>query len=221
MKKFIITAMMVMLFVSAVHADIVKIGIDIFQGLGASANYNGAGQSVWSGGAGGWILTDGGEFKFLENDIDISISATINGMADTSQNGTASAVFSSATWTINLSRNESSVAYFRGHLFGNYNELEFGNNQLEGRGVVTIDEISFDNTYWQGILNGAVVWNGGDKAGIISNITVPGTGFDSYAQSYSSNNMILTLYADESMIPEPATMTLLAIGALSLIRKRK
>jgi hypothetical protein len=32
--------------------------------------------------------------------------------------------------------------------------------------------------------------------------------------------MILTLYADESQIPEPATMTLLALGALSLIRRK-
>ena len=46
------------------------------------------------------------------------------------------------------------------------------------------------------------------------------TNFGSYAEGYTTNLTTLWLNADETTIPEPATMALLGLGAL-LLRKRK
>jgi hypothetical protein len=224
MKKFIFIVIMV-LCVSTVHAEIAQIGIDISQVLGASAAYNATTRtSTWTGGADGWFLTDTGVFAFFSacGINSVTVNATIEDLIDTSHDGIASAVSDTANWNISLKANGTQVAYFAGQLAGNYNEVEVSNDMLEGRAVVSIENVTFDNSFLSTFFGGTLVWNGGDKAGIIADISLPkGTGYTTYANSYSTGNMILTLYADESQIPEPTTITLITIGALSLIRRKK
>ncbi|MEN6386466.1 MAG: PEP-CTERM sorting domain-containing protein [Phycisphaerales bacterium] len=224
MKKFIIAVIIVLSSVSFVNAEIAQIGLDISQILGASAAYNaGTKDSTWSGGADGWFLTDTGTFAFFSTCgiNSVTVNATIYDLIDTSHDGIASAVSNTANWNICLKAGSTQIAYFAGQLSGNYNEVEVSKDMLEGRAVVTINEAEFNNDFLSKFMDGCLVWNGGNLAGIIANIALPeGTNYQSYATGYSSNNMILTLYADETQIPEPATLTMLALGALSLIRRK-
>jgi len=46
--------------------------------------------------------------------------------------------------------------------------------------------------------------------------------FQSYdTQNYQSSNMTVTLWADESVVPEPATMCLLGLGGLLIGRRKR
>jgi len=73
----------------------------------------------------------------------------------------------------------------------------------------------YDNT-------GAVVAGGTGAAAYIDNVSAPatyyvgvtGTGTDNYMMTFSIEN-------DEPIIPEPATMSLLAIGGIVLIKRRR
>jgi len=226
MKKLIMLCI-VLLLSASVYADTIEaLGIDIAQVMGASSGYNaGTGIITWSGGAAGWILTDNDTFYFFDSIVNIDITAGISGITDTSSGGVASASFSTALWNINLtiSGYANPVASISGHLYSNYVETEVDTDMLEGRAVVVVDAANFDNAYWTAVLGQPVEWNGvGDLAGIIANTTLPnGTNYQSYAQSYTSDNLIVTLYADETQIPEPATIAILALGALGMISRRK
>jgi len=96
-------------------------------------------------------------------------------------------------------------------------------NALNGRSVVTIDSFVYkdgdDN------VSPDYVWQDGvgSKAGFIVNTTLGSPAdFTSYAsQNYSSGNTSLALYADESILPEPLTLTLLGLGGLFCLRKRR
>jgi len=227
MKKFLVLSIMMFLFLTpAVNAVEVE-AIQIIQTLGGSSTYSG-GTINWSGGVTGWIMTDAGNFYFsdsLTGFTSMPITANFTSMTDTSSGGVASASFASGTWSIslNITGYAGPVAYIAGHLSSSYNEAEVVNEgRLEGKAVVIVDTATFNDAFWTTVLNGSTLtWDGiGELAGIISNTYLPsGTNYQSYATGYSSENMIVTLYADESQIPEPATMLLLSIGGL-LLRKR-
>ncbi len=68
-------------------------------------------------------------------------------------------------------------------------------------------------------------WEGGigTYAGLIANVTLPDEtpGIVDYASDYSSTNLTITLYADEGIVPEPATITLFGIAGLLALRRRR
>jgi hypothetical protein len=227
MKKLIVLCIACLLAAASLQAKTISaVGIDIAQVMGAGAGYNAAsGTITWAGGAAGWVLTDDDNFYFFDSVVNVSIDASISGITDLSSGGTANASFSSALWSINMtvSGYANPVASIAGHLYGNYVETEVDTDMLEGRAVVVVDTANFDDDYWTAALGQPIMWNGvGELAGIIANITLPyGTNYQSYAQSYTSENLIVTLYADENQIPEPATIGLLAFGVLSILRRKK
>lgn len=226
MKKLVVLCIAFLLWAASLQAKTISaVGIDIAQVMGAGAGYNAAaGTIVWAGGAAGWVLTDDDNFYFFDSIVNVSIDSSISGVTDLSSGGVASASFSSALWSINLtvSGYTNPVASISGHLYGNYVETEVDTDMLEGRAVVVVDTANFDDDYWTAVLGQPIMWNGvGELAGIIANITLPyGTNYQSYAQNYTSDNLIVTLYADENQIPEPATVCFLAIGVLSLLGKK-
>ena len=227
MKKLIMLGIVLLFSAQVLYAETIEaLGIDIAQAMGASSGYDaGTGTITWSGGAAGWMMTDNGTFHFFDSIVNIDIAAAINGVTDLSSGGVASASFSSALWNINLTISGYAipVASISGHLSSNYVETEVDTDMLEGRAVVVVDSATFNDAYWTAVLGQPITWNGvGDLAGIIANTALPdGTNYQSYAQSYTSDNLIVTLYADENQVPEPATIAILALGALGMISRRK
>lgn len=233
MKKlfiFVLAALISAFFTIPVHAQYIEgVRIELEQIFGAYADFDSGTETItWSGGVDGWLLTDGGDFYIFSElpDFESSpVNATFTSMADTSSGGQASARFSSGVWDASIIANGETVAYLDGHILNYYNETETGPNtdKLDGRAIVIVDTATFDNNYWEPIIGEAINWDGvGEQAGIIADITLPyGTDILDYSEDYQSDNVIVTLYADESVIPEPATIVLLTIGGGLLSRKRR
>ena len=147
---------------------------------------------------------------------------------DTSSGGLASAVFSTGTWAITMDGPLGTAVNIDGHTVSNYVETETGvdTDHIDGRAVVMVDDYTFD-TGWFGDIWGIpdldLQWEGGldSLAGLIADITLPnGTGITDYNSDYFSTNATITLWADESVVPEPATIGLLGLGSALLLRKR-
>lgn len=229
MKKFIVfTAMAVVFSALPVQAGISEIGIELVQDFGASAGFDAGTQTItWSGGVDGWLMTSDGQFvpfSALPGFESCPVNASFTIMTDTSSGGLASARFTSGAWDISVIANGVTVASLAGSVVGNYNETETGvdTDALNGRAIVVVDSSNFNQSYWSPLVGGTIDWDGvGELAGIIGDITLPyGTNIQDYSTSYISENVIVTLLADESQIPEPATMGLLALGGLLLRRKK-
>ncbi|MGD0784554.1 MAG: PEP-CTERM sorting domain-containing protein [Sedimentisphaerales bacterium] len=229
MKKYIVFAALISVFFAVpVRAQYVEsMGLGTLQTVAINANYDGSGTIVWSGGQNGWLATDDYSgfvyFSQLPYFHSVTATATFTGMTDTSSGGQASASFSSGNWSITINATGSGdVLTLAGHILENhtYNEKEIDStNKLDGRAVVVVDTAAFDDAYWENTDVGVLSLND-NIAGMIANISLPtALDFNSYAQAYASNNVTVTIYADESIVPEPATMALLALGGL-LLRKR-
>ncbi len=202
--------------------------IQIIQDIGVTAEYDaGTGTTTWSQGAAGWLLTDGGQ---VESFSDVSVTGTFSGAVDQSSGGLASAVFTNpGTWSITMNYALGTAVEISGITSTNWTETETGadTDKIDGRAVVEVTAYTFD-TGWFGDLWGIgdldLQWEGGlnSLAGLIADITLPnGTGYTSYDDDYSTSNATITLWADEGVIPEPATLCLLAFGAVGLLRRRK
>jgi len=228
MKKYLcLCAAILAMTVSMTFADeeIEGVQIAISQTLGVNAAFNaGAGTIHWSGGLDGLLMTENYDVAFYSTNTD-TISADFSIMTDLTSGGPAKASFASGLWSIiiNVEGYANPVAEISGHLAGSYNEMATNEDgtALEGRAVAIVDAASFNNAYWQTLIPTPVYWEGiGMAAGIIADISLPeGQGIDDYQSNYITPNVVVTLYADESVVPEPATIALLTLGGL-LLRKR-
>ena len=163
---------------------------------------------------------------------DADITGTFSDVTDTSSGNLASALFASGSWSLEFSGSGSwldPVFTISGHTINNYAETETGvdTNKLDGRAIVIVDEATFTLGFFESWFGFPVTmeWEGGvgTMAGLIADVTLPvEPDMTDYASDYTSTNLIVTLWADESVVPEPATITLFgAAGLLLLRRKRK
>jgi len=232
MKKWMrgsILIFVVLLVPAVVNATLVK-QVQLTQATGGYANYDsGTGTITWSGGGGGWLLTDDyGYVSFTDSDI----TGTFSGVTDTSSGNLASALFASGSWSLQFEFGGwlNPVFTISGHTAGNYAETETGvdTNKLDGRSIVIVDDAQFTLGFFEDYFNTSGVsmeWEGGigTYAGLIADVTLPITpDFTNYTtQDYASTNLIVTLWADESQVPEPATITLFGAAGLFLLRRKK
>lgn len=192
------------------------------------------GQITWSDGVSGQAQFAGGSVYFGS----VTVTGDITGVTDRSAGGVAGASFSTGTFSITagdallVASGQAPVAlpgevYVAGHVETVYNEDEVDQNDsfltLNGRSVVIID--AFEYRVGGSPVIGEFEWDGGigSQSGLIVDtvLTLP-PDFTSYAsEDYSSDNVTLSLYADEGVVPEPGAIALLAFGSLFWFRRPK
>jgi hypothetical protein len=178
------------------------------------------GTLTWSNGGIATLYYDTGNSKYR-----VTVDATMSGITDTSQNDTASASFSSCTFTINFyslsdTQKQTSIGYLSGDLYPGYqyseSAIQENPTQLYGSAIVQLADFSFSGYAWSKAM--------GAKDGLAattSNLFGNWGNIDNYQSDWASNNTIVKLVANATGIPEPASILLLSLGGLALIRKRR
>ena len=221
-KKFLLVAICTVV-VSAVPALATFERIEVVLEFGMHSSYLDATKTqtlISTNGARAYFDT-GDEFDFSTTDALI----TATGAVDGSSGGVAAADFSGGTWHLELLDGDSDSVFYLSGTIDWYNEDEDVDftNKVNGVGKVSINSGTkfIDESFW-GL---GVDWAATDgKSAIITSISGAqqnGGSLLSYTDDWSSQNVILILWADSSKaVPEPATMCLLSLGGL-LLRKRK
>ncbi len=197
-------------------------GVDLVQVVfvgGGTSTYDATSQTLtWSGGASGTAITTG--FSIFNFD-QATVSATIDGLTTNPAN--SSAQFSNMSWSMSLvdTSNPLWTLDVSGTLKAGTTWLEeiTAPDFLIGEGLVMVDSFSIN-------LDGGSVagWEGGanDVAALQSSTTfATGTGPSDFLSDYTTDNTTIVLSADETVIPEPATLSLLGLGALALVKRRR
>jgi hypothetical protein len=222
--NLIVVALAIVALCAGVEASTVK-KVGLAQALGCAADFDaGINTLIWSGGGGGWIMLD--DWTTINFD-DAGVTATFTVLQDTSSGGQAEANFSISAWSVTLQDGGADRLTVSGTLYGSNKyyeeETEVNSDFLKGKAIVKVTSLWYDANWFlneKGISD--LGWEGDDVAGVLADITLPqGTNIIDYQSDYASTNVIITVVADESLVPEPATICLLGLGAMVLIRKRR
>lgn len=193
--------------------------IEVLINTGMFSDYvAGAGTQTLAGTNGVYVYSDGA-FSHSFAAADTSIGISFGDITDNSSGGVASADFDSGNWSVALSDAGSVVLSMSGTVDW-YEELETAPNAVDGRGVVSLSSIYVDPVFWG---TGASWGSTNGKSGVqteISNATQTG-GLTDYQTDWSSTNVRLIVWADSNAIPEPATIAIMALGSLALLRRRR
>jgi len=213
-------------------AGITQVDIVGLTNLGVSSDYQA--NPGWQPGNQGVLTWSSGVLAdiYLTDDpywvqLDVAVSATWGTCTDSSAGGVAQADFRSGSFAVDLfPRYHTSpgekIGTVTGHLYTGsgwtYNEAETSPDFIEGRGLVVVDNctvtVGEEEYCWQG--------GEGDLAGMTTSTQLDaGRNLQSYLEDWASPNTIVTLLADESGIPEPATLGLLGLGTLGLLRRKR
>ncbi len=154
------------------------------------------------------------------------ITADFTGASDGSSGGVASASFSDGGWLVELYSGGNKVLKVSGGIDW-YEEFEKSPDAVHGEGHITVNwsQVWFDSGYW----GSGIAWGAGldGKSAIKTDLLAadqPAHGgvLQDYLDDWTSPNARVFIYADSSeVVPEPATIGLLGLGALTLIRRKR
>ena len=156
-----------------------------------------------------------------------NIWGNFTNVTDNSSGGLASASFASGTWQIQLynPNNYSELVFNIAGTVDWYREDESAEaeNTVNGVGKVTIN---YSSLYVNPLFWGAATWGAQDgKSAVTTTITSAqqgSYGLVDYQTDWSSDNVTMVVYADSSYaVPEPATISLIAMGGLLFIRRKR
>ncbi|MBN1796392.1 MAG: PEP-CTERM sorting domain-containing protein [Sedimentisphaerales bacterium] len=238
-KKFIVVAVLSVLISFVSIADEVQVDRLVYQTSETKvhaeydhdAGTGGSGLLSWSDGFQAKLGYQGGLFP---KTYYCDVAGSADGGVDTSSQGVASALFNALTLTVNLytdSGHTQSVGSFEIALWGTlgYEEHETGvtppdpgtgASALYGSALVSMIDFSVTD----GSTN--YVWSDTTGLSSVAGFTATTTSLspnnipDYNPTDWSSDNCVLTVLADETAIPEPATLALLGLGSLLLRRRR-
>ena len=189
-------------------------------------------QLMWTGGNGATVYTYDAPYQYTFDTI--NVAATFTGMTDlnpsTPAPSQAKARFTACAWTISMSDTGTGNTIdvggdlVLGGPWNGYLEEEDGpdTNHLLGAAWVRVTSASTNivGLGWEAGVNpiaGMQATTAVDEVG-----GVIAADIDNYQTDWSSEDVILLIYTDESnVVPEPATIGLLALGTLVLARRRR
>jgi hypothetical protein len=204
--------------------DVTSVKIDRLQGDGMTAVYDHTTQTLtWGGGASvalyaGTNATGNPVATFNQG---INIHGTFTVLDDDSSGTVAKASFAAIDWGVSVNGNDviwgtqkAGEFYVEEEQYEDFGGFIFDSGILFGSGVVHVDGDLLSNL-------GDFAWYDSNGDARLKSQVTGDSSFNSYLdQSYDSLVTTMWLYADESVVPEPATMLLLGLGGL-LLRKRR
>lgn len=219
MKKIILTLTLCLMITAGASAVNVVSQINLGINGDFTAGFNpagGTGELTWVGTQGTAVVV------YDDNTTDVfasDLSMTFTGGKDVSASK-AHAIFTSGTWTVDIWDGAILVAQFSGTTSA-YNEMatDTSGQFLAGGAVALIQSATINNSYFDGFAS-----VGSPAIGITATTSfgendTPAFGISNYLSDWSCDNVVVTLLADETAIPEPVSIILLGAGALFL-RKR-
>jgi hypothetical protein len=219
-KRTIVLLLFFLTIAIPAGAEVVNMEVDQIDNLAVTSNFNVAtGQLTWSKGGVAKLYDDGGAISNLR----VNVSATFSGVTDLSSGGLASASFSAGNFNIDFFSDISKQNYVgsvAGEIYPGgvylYNEGETQENpsRLYGSAPMRLTSWTLAGYTWAESL--------GSMGGVTATTTnLTPTNISDYQSDWSSKNTIVKILADETGIPEPATVCLLGLGAAGLISRRK
>lgn len=187
---------------------------------GGAAVYDAsAGTIVWSGGASGQIgLSDGTYLNFNQPTSGVTIQGNVSGTPGAG----AGSILTLSNLTFSLTYAPYGQVQDSGIVIsGTLSDQQVYTETLYGSGLATILSGSAAVDVTAVINDGSNSFEWVEPTGSILETQIIGvSGFSDYSQDYNTNNLTIRVMGSD-YVPEPATLSLLGLGVVSLFARRK